>query len=290
MRWLIEFAFRVMGILVYWGGHRVRSLLGLFLGIVWFDLLRIRRGVAVDNVRQAFPGMSGRDQVKLARASLIHLCTCLVEYGLFSQIKLSDKSSFFEIENYDIIQSALAKGKGVLLLTLHIGNGDLGTVGLSMAGLKVNLVSKVFRNQALNQVWFKFRSRFGTRFISPEKSSFDILRALKRNEIVIFVLDQFMGPPVGVKTKFFGRETGTAAGLAMMAGRSGAPVVPVYTIRLANGRHRIVFEPEIPFQDLDSDPIQVMTQVYTDKIETIVRKHPEQWMWIHRRWKEFSVR
>lgn len=98
-----------------------------------------------------------------------------------------------------------------------------------------------------------------------------------------------MGPPIGVRTKFFGRETGTAMGLALMAERTGAPVVPMYTVRQPDGSAIVIFEPEIPMQDFGprDETIARMTQVYTDKIEEIVRKHPEQWMWIHRRWKDF---
>jgi KDO2-lipid IV(A) lauroyltransferase len=133
------------------------------------------------------------------------------------------------------------------------------------------------------------RRKHGTRFISPEKSSFEILRALRRNEIVIFVLDQFMGPPIGVRTRFFGKETGTAAGCALMAGRTGAPLIPCCTYRRSDGRHVAFFEAPIPFLDdgLREKNIAVMTQIYTDKIESYVRLYPGQWMWIHRRWKEF---
>jgi KDO2-lipid IV(A) lauroyltransferase len=192
-------------------------------------------------------------------------------------------------------EAALAKKKGVLFLAAHIGNGDVASAMLSLSGLPIHLISKQFRSKWLNDAWFNIRGRLGTRFIAPENSSFEVLRALRKNEIVVFVLDQFMGPPVGVETTFFGHRTGTAAGLATIASRTGSPVIPVNTYRRPDGRHVISFGDEIPFistegQERNQRDIQVMTQAYTDKIEEIVRQHPEQWMWIHRRWKEFEVR
>src|ERR1019366_1076123 len=98
----------------------------------------------------------------------------------------------------------------------------------------------------LNDMWFGMRERLGTRFIAPRDSSYALLRALKGGAAVIIPLDQFTGPPIGVRTTFFGRETGTAAGLAVMAGRSGATVLAVYTHRDEQGRHALHFVREMP--------------------------------------------
>ena len=99
------------------------------------------------------------------------------------------------------------------------------------------------------------------------------------------VNDQFTGPPIGVRTTFFGKETGTAAGLAVMSQRSGAPVVSVYIYRKEDGRHAIHFVREIPSEG----PAERVTQGYNDELESFVRKHPDQWMWLHKRWKRFVV-
>lgn len=219
----------------------------------------------------------------------------IVEYSLFPFFRAEDVPRYFEIRGREHFDRAMAKGKGVCVLSLHLGNGDLGVAALSRTGTSASLISKVFKMKWLNELWFGMRARHGTQFIPPEKSSFQILRALKANRAVFFVLDQYMGPPIGCRTLFFGRETGTAMGLAIMAERSRSPVLPTYTFRKKDGRHVIVFEPEIPWQDASSTSstandknIATMTQIYTYKIEEIVRRHPEQWMWIHRRWKKFG--
>lgn len=277
--------------------RRIQGWLGDLIGVLWFDVLRIRRGVAIENVAMAFPEFSHSEHVRIARGSLKSLGRTIVEFSLFPFFTAKNIREYFEIQGQDTLDAAMAKGKGVLILSLHLGNGDFGVSAISRGGTPVSLISKTFKTKWLNDMWFGMRAKHGTQFIPPEKSSFQILRALKSKRAVFFVLDQFMGPPVGCKTLFFGRETGTAMGLAIMAERSRSPVLPAYTFRKRNGRHVIVFGPEIPWQDAtvnsslrEADPQNIagMTQVYTDKIEEIVRKHPEQWMWIHRRWKKFG--
>lgn len=268
--------------------ERVRLFLGDMLGVLWFDVFRIRRNVAIENTRKAFPEWSESRRNQAVRNSLRGMGRSLVEFCLFpffTREKLDRKIEYRGLNNID---DALKLGKGVLFLSLHVGNGDIIVAGLSSRGYPMNVISKLFKNKALNDIWFGMRSKLGTKFISPEKSSFDILKALKRKEIVVFVLDQFMGPPIGVRTKFFGHETGTAMGLAVIADRTKAPVVPAYTFRKPDGTHIAVFEPALRLDEsLMEENIARMTQAYTDKIEQIIRQDPDQWMWIHRRWKEF---
>lgn len=289
MKPLLGKLFRTFSFLVSRSPRFVQEGLAIAIGVLWFDVLRIRRKVALENLSYAFPDLDLAARTHIARQSLINMGRTLIEFSHFPFLNRRDVERDFVIEGLEHVQAALKEKKGVIFLSMHVGNGDYAAAALSQIGLTMNLISKEFKSTWLNEMWFGMRKKHGMRFISPEKSSFDILRALKRNEIVIFVLDQFMGPPIGVRTTFFGRETGTAAGLALMAGRTGAPVIPSYTYRRADGRVAAVFEAPIPF--LDDGPreryISGMTQAYTDKIESVVRRHPEQWMWIHRRWKEF---
>ncbi len=288
--------FRAFSALFYVLPQALQVAVGNFVGLLWFDVFRIRRNVAIENVARAFPKLPPSEHVRIARQSLKHMGRTLVEFTSFPFAKRENFETTFVITGMEHLQAAFAKNKGVLMLTLHLGNGDLALACLSRLGLPINLISKQFKTRWLNDLWFGMRAKHGTRFIAHEKSSFDILRALKKNGAVVFVLDQFMGPPIGVRTTFFGTETGTAAGLALMAARTGAPVVPCYTFRRADGLSEMVFEPELPTDSFDSDTdaklrdkkVRLLTQIYTDKLEAIVRKYPEQWMWIHRRWKPFN--
>ncbi|MBX9768631.1 MAG: lysophospholipid acyltransferase family protein, partial [Bdellovibrionales bacterium] len=267
----------------------VRRALGWLLGVLWFDVFRIRRQVALENISIAFPRLSQAEKVQMARSSLVNLGTSLVEYLIMITLKPNQIEDYFEVEGLEQFEAANRLGKGVLLMSMHLGNGDFGCAYLSRLGLKINLISKQFKAKWLNDFWFGLRREFGTQFIPQEKSSFDILKALKRKESVIFVMDQYMGAPVGVRTTFFGKETGTAAGLALFHLKTEAPLLPVYTYRKSDGKQVISFGPVIElekFPDREHN-IVYMTQKYNDIMEQVVRNYPGQWMWIHRRWKEY---
>ena len=258
------------------------------LCVVWFDLLRIRRGTAVANVKKAFPGLESKKAIRLARKSLFHMCLTVVDFCSFPFLKDRDLDAMFEWEGVEHLETALEQKKGVFALSLHLGNGDLGAVGLAQRDFRVHIISKIFKTQWLNDMWFGARKSLGVQFIAPRKSSYEILKALKKNEVVIFVLDQYTGPPNGIKTQFFGHDTGTASGLALFALRSGAPVLPVYTYRKDVHRHVICIERPVPLVSGENKEESVLrsTQAFNDVVERIVKEHPEQWMWIHRRWKQ----
>lgn len=272
--------------------RRVSLFLGDMIGALWFDVLRIRRKVVMDNLNLAYPALGESEKVRIARQSLYGMGRTIIEYLLLVKFKKGWVETHFEFKNTHYIDEALKEGKGVFILTAHLGNGDFSCVGLTQKGYPMNLISKQFKSEWLNEAWFGLRRRLGVKIIFHEKSTFDILKAVKRNEIVAFVLDQFMGPPVGVKTKFFGVETGTAQGLAIFARKTGAPVIPVFNYRLSDGRFCVFCEPRVEFEEKSTvdETISFMTQKYTDRIEAAVKNNPGQWMWLHRRWKKFEVR
>lgn len=268
----------------------VHSALGRLIGRLWFDVFRIRRRVILENLRLAFPHWSEDEIVRTGRRAMENLGRSIADVLCLPFFDGEWLDLHIETEGAENLHKALAKGKGVICLGLHLGSGDFSIASLNYLGFKVHLITKSFKNRALNRFWFHVREKHGTRLIADRKSGFDILKALKKNEIVIFVLDQFMGPPLGVKTRFFGHETGTASGMALLVSRTQAPVVPCYSYFNERGKVVNVFESEIPFQDFGDRERTIvgMTQVYTDKIEEIVRRYPDQWMWVHRRWKEFK--
>jgi KDO2-lipid IV(A) lauroyltransferase len=274
---------RAASFLIFHSPSFVRKALAYFLAFLWFDLLRIRRKVVLENLRTAFPDKTENERIKIARASLRHLGLNFVEYNFLPWLGPGNVDSIFEFEGLDVFDKALAQNRGVLLLTLHLGHGDLATAGLAIRGYPMVLVSKAFKWKWLNDLWFGMREKVGVRFVPARNSSYALLKALKRNSAVIIPLDQFTGPPIGVRTTFFGKETGTAAGLAVMSERSGAPVVSVYTYRKPDGRHVVRFEREMPSEG----PTERVTQGFNDELEAFVKKHPDQWMWLHRRWKRF---
>jgi KDO2-lipid IV(A) lauroyltransferase len=285
---------------IIWGVSKFLSLLprsvhlslGWLLGFLWFSVFRIRRHVVLDGLRKAYPEKSPDWHKRVGFQSLWNMGNNIVEYLLLVSYSKEQMDRYFVFEGMESLDRAKAKGKGALILTAHMGNGDFGCVGLSSKGYPVAIISKQFKSKWLNEAWFGLRRRLGIKFIREEKSTFEILRALKAGEFVIFVLDQFMGPPSGVETTFFGRKTGTAQGLALFHQRTGVDVIPGYTMRDGEGRLHVIADSPIPFEERSSheETISFMTQKYTDKIEEIVRKDPGQWLWLHKRWKKFEIR
>lgn len=258
-----------------------------FIGILWFDIIRVRRKDAIANVKRVFPDLSDREARKMARTSLFNIGLTVTEFFSMPFLWRKEFEQMFELEGTEHLDAALAKGKGVFGLSLHLGNGDLGTAALATMGYKSAIISKVFKNKWLNEFWFSSRQAKGVSFIPPRKSSYEILKALKRKELIMFVLDQYTGPPNGILTQFFGRATGTAVGLALFAQRSGAPVIPMYTYRTGPFRHKIVIKEEVVFEEKESKEATLlhMTEKYNRVVETAILEKPEQWMWVHRRWK-----
>jgi KDO2-lipid IV(A) lauroyltransferase len=283
MKQLTGWLGRALSFLIFKSPAFVRLGLAWFLAFLWFDVLRIRRQVVLDNLRKAFPEWTEKQRLHTARTSLRHLGLNFIEYCYLPFLKRDNVDRYFEFHGLDVLNEALAKRKGVLLLTLHLGHGDLCAAAMAVKGYPMVMVSKFFKIQWLNDLWFGMRERVGMKFVGPRNSSFQLLRALKNGSVVVIPLDQFTGPPIGVRTKFFGIETGTAAGFAVMADRSEAPVISVYTVRKPDGRHAIHFVREIKEQGTAS----LVTQRFNDELESFVRLYPDQWMWLHKRWKRF---
>ncbi len=258
-----------------------------FIGIMWFDVLRIRRQVAIRNVKRVFPEISDKKATKMARKSLYHMGLTITEF--FSMPFLWEKQfrKMYEVEGEEKFQKAIDQGKGVFVLSVHLGNGDMGVAALASWGYRIHIISKIFESAWLNRLWFSSREAKGVHFIPPRKSSYEILKALKKKESVVFVLDQYTGPPNGILTEFFGIETGTAVGLALFAQRSGAPVVPMYTYRTGPKKHKICVLDPIEFEEKSSkdETLRHMTEKYNRVVEKAILDTPEQWMWVHRRWK-----
>jgi KDO2-lipid IV(A) lauroyltransferase len=267
----------------------IQFFVGDLMGLLWFDVLRIRRQVVLANLRLAFPEKLEKERVRIGRASICHLGRSFMEFLRLPAADLESWRPYFKVEGLDHLLAAQSRGKGVFLLISHVGNGDWATLGFAMHGKKLSNITKEFKWKGLNEFWFGIRQRFGLELIPDRNSSLLILKKLKKNEVIGFTMDQFLGPPIGIKTTFFGHETGSAMGLALLAERAGAAVVPAVTHRLPNGHTVVKFEPEMAIIDTGNKEknILVNTQSYCDKIEQWVKEYPEQWMWVHRRWKVF---
>lgn len=269
----------------------VHKFLGSFWGFLWIDFLRIRRQDVVKHISNVFPDWSEEKKLQVGRKSVYWLGQQFFDFFLLAGTNASWLEENVEFHGLEHWQEAHRQGKGVLLLTLHMGSPDITLQALSHQGIKPCLITKTFNSQFMTGLWFALRSRWGAHLVEAhaKNNSYEILAALKKQESVIFVLDQYMGPPYGVETTFFGISTGTAYGLALFAKKTKAPVIPLYCIRTEDYKHHIYFEKPIgvlPIEDKEKYLVS-MTQTYNHKLEEMIRHHPEQWMWVHRRWKKY---
>lgn len=260
------------------------------LAFLWIDILRIRRDVIRKNIRIAFPDLPDQRVQKIARNSMVALCRSF--FDVMRIPYLSDKwiEENVVFEGLEIAEKIKQDNSGVFFLTLHCGSGDLGAAIVSRKIWPVTIISKRFTNRFLDAFWFGLRERSETKFIDAHAKSnaFEILGALKNRRGVIFVLDQFMGKPYGVETQFFGVTTGTAYGLSLFAKKTGRPVYPLYTYWDDNDKIHICFEPAVDLTRELSENNEVITNKFNQVLEKIITKHPDHWMWVHKRWKTFE--
>ena len=185
------------------------------------------------------------------------------------------------------LRAALEQGMGVLALTAHLGNWDLLACSQAASGLPLSIVTRRSKNRHVNRFWMESREAFGVGMYADRNSKEQILSDLQQGGVTGFVLDQHMPPKHSTPVTFLGRMCSATPGLAALHLDSGAPVVPVFLTRTSPGRFEVHFEPPVEEQltgDRERD-LRTLTQAYTDVIDRWVAKYPEQWLWVHRRWK-----
>lgn len=195
---------------------------------------------------------------------------------------------YCDVEGAEHMQSALDQGKGVLAMTAHLGNWEvLAASGYSVFGKPVTMVTKELKPRAVHRLVEVTRSLLHVNMACEPRTMQGILRALKRKEIVGFVNDQFAGAPVGARVPFFGVPVGSHTALAALAIRTGAPVVPAIAVRKPDGRYLLRYEPALQLEERGSSEATLIanTALFVRHSEKWVREFPEQWLWIHRRWK-----
>jgi len=294
MKLLLRLFTKLISWFCYLIGWRVSRWLFGLLGILWFDILRVRRQDVLKHIGVVFPDLSDSEKVKMGRRSMRLQTGALADLFYMPYMNKEWREKNIVFEGTDHIVNARKEGIGVLLLGMHIGSGDLAANMITVELGNFHLITKLMKNKTLNDFWFSLRAFYGVKHIEPhgERTPFQILKALKSNGLVVFVLDQFMGKPFGIETTFFDVKTGTAQGLAVFHLKTKAPVVPVYCYEAKDGRVHIVFEAALSLSGLVSEDketsIAKLTQYFCGITENIIRRHPEHWMWLHRRWKKFE--
>jgi len=255
--------------------------------LVYLFHVRLRR-VGMRNLQMAFPEKSQKERKRILRAEFTSLGRQLAELCQFPRYtpeNVDDVVVYEQLENYE---RAYARGKGVLFLTAHFGAWELSAFAHSLHGHRVNIVMRPMDNPYLDGMLQSYRTMHGNKVVPKDDFVRGLLAAMKAGETVGILMDTNMTPPQGVFVDFFGIPACTASGLARIALRTDAAVVPGFTIWDESLRkYRLRFDPAVELErtgDLEAD-IVTNTQQFTKVIEDYVRKYPEQWLWVHRRWK-----
>jgi Kdo2-lipid IVA lauroyltransferase/acyltransferase len=287
MFYLALSALKLLALLLFVMPRAVFMALGKTIGaIARFSGFRLP--IVRGNIDLAFPEWSQEQREALLKQSYQELGVLFLELlRLFFKFDRFVERNCF-VEGKEHLQAALKAGRGVLVLTSHLGNWEvLAASGPVLVGTPVTMVTKRLKPAWLNRVFEITRSLLGVRMAFEPKTMPEILRALKKNEAVGFVMDQYAGAPVGARVPFFGKAVGSHTALATLALRTGAPVVPAFAARQPGGRYLIRFEPALCLVERGDPDATVVgnTALFVRHIEAWIRLYPAQWLWIHRRWK-----
>ena len=259
-----------------------------FLGQVWFRFDAKHRAIVLSNLKRAWGDeLNDNERQTICRHNFSHFARIVLDLPYLRKITADNVERFATFAGEEHFQAALRKGKGLLFMTSHLGNWELMALAFSLKHHPAYLVIRTLDSHFLDELINSIRSKGGNRLVRKSGSVRAVLRLLRQGEIVALLIDQNVDWYEGVFAPFFKDVACTTRMLAVVALRTGAPVVPVYNLRLADGRCQVVFEPEVSLirtGDKTRDA-EENTALFNRIIESHVRRQPEQWFWMHQRWK-----
>ncbi|GIV11607.1 MAG: lipid A biosynthesis acyltransferase [Fimbriimonadales bacterium] len=278
-----------LGLRAAWGLFRVLPMgfaqrLGAGLGLLAYVLSGRYRRMARQNLQRAFPDWSPRQVEATARRVFRNFGVSLAEFFKAPSMTREQMEQRVSIVGVEYLDAALREGKGVLLITGHFGNWELMARYLCMLGYPVSVIARDADDKGTTELITMLRERSGYKVFPRGNAARLVLRALRANACVGILPDQNAGD---VYVEFFGQKAGSVAGPAVFHLRTGAPLVPLYNVRLPGDYHRVEILPAMRFEptgDAQADQQRVM-QALHDVLETYVRRYPDQWLWLHDRWK-----
>ena len=254
--------------------------------------LPYRRQVILDNLTRVYGAQVSQQQIQLlAQAHYGHLLKLLKELLQFRFLSTQQKKDIVKVEGVPEMIQAFEAGKGVLILTGHFGNFEVSTV----AGIehfpqvkgRIHFLRRPIKPKWLSDLLTRRFNQAGFGVVGRRGSLEEIVETLERGDAVVFPFDQYARRPEGIEVEFFGYAAGTYKSMALIALATGAPVLPAASWREPDGTHVLQFLPPlIPIVDEDVGvEIKRNTRAFNQALELAIVKHPEQWWWVHRRWK-----
>jgi KDO2-lipid IV(A) lauroyltransferase len=256
-------------------------------GLAYAATPRLRR-VGLRNLALAFPEKAEAERESILRGMYRQLGWQLAEFCQMPSYTLERASKFIRYEGLEHYRAAKQRGQGVLVLTGHLGAWEMSSFYHSLAGYPMGMVIRRLDNPWVNRLVNDIRTQHGNRVLPKDDFARGLIGAMRAGETVGVLMDTNMTPPQGVFVDFFGHAACTASGVARVALRTGAAVLPGFLMwEPAEKKYVLHFLSELPLADTgdaEHDAI-TNTQTFTTALEDVIRQYPEQWLWVHRRWK-----
>jgi len=266
--------------------------IGRRIGVLAYYINPKRRRIAHANLRAAFSSKYSPVQTqRIIKQLYVNLGQTLIETLILPRIDEAYIDKFIKCENFERIHEGLDKGKGVIALTAHFGNWELSSITGAIKVKPIYVLVREQKHKRLNALLNQHRESKGCRAIGKGMATRELMRAFKKNEIVGILADQDAGKN-GVFVNFLGRPASTASGAVDFARKTGAVILPTFCIREKGPYHRQVIEK--PLELITSDDregdAKANLQLFADRLKRRVEDHPDQWLWLHKRWKSTPVR
>ncbi len=286
--WLEYIALSLIVATLRWLPRSISRFLGATIGaLAWHLVARLRR-IGLRNLTLAFPDMPSAERERILRTFFRLLGFQIAEFCRMPRASRADAQNFFRYEGLEHFLAARGRGKGVLVLTGHLGAWELSSFYHSLMGYPMSMVIRRLDNPLVDAFVNHIRCLHGNRVLHKDDFARGLLQAMHRGETVGILMDTNMTPPQGVFVPFFGTLACTASGLARIAAHSEAAVLPGFMLWEPNeNRYVLHFGPELTLQRTADPAADALanTALFTATIESWIGRYPEQWLWVHRRWK-----
>ena len=260
---------------------------GRRLGLLFRLLAGRRRELAERNLARAFPGKTAAEIEQLSRGAFAHFGGVTADLVLSLDEPLESMLQRIEVENAERARTAMESGRGVLFVTSHFGNWELGAIATGASARPLTVIVRPLDNPILDALLTSFRERTGNRVLPKREAAREILRVLRSGGTIGIVADQHARPPDAVVAPFLGRPASTTNAVARLADRTEALILPGAAARIGPGRYRLTFGEPIDVRTLS--PAERETEALAARVnrrlEEPILAHPEQWLWLHDRWR-----
>jgi len=253
----------------------------LAMGLLDLAVPRLRR-TALRNLELALPELDPAERKRIVGGVFRSLARLAVVFARFPRLDPKNISEWIRYDGFEHFERALARGRGVLFAAAHLGNWELSAFAHGLLTGPMDIVVRPLDNPLLDGLVERYRSLSGNRIIPKREAARAVLKALRANRAVGILIDQNAAPEEGVFVDFFGLKACASAAFARLAARSGATVIPGFALWSETERRYILrFYPPV---EMTGD-VQYDTQQLHRVLESVIRQYPDQWLWIHRRWK-----